>query len=107
MAVLTFKERDYARAVEILGAYLAHDPGIEDFWLYLSISNKRTGDYEQALDAAKRVYSMNPDRVINLINLADIHLKLGDSAQAREFVDRALNIDPQNRQARTLQASLV
>lgn len=107
MAVLTFKERDYARAVEILGAYLAHDPGIEDFWLYLSISNKRTGDYHQALDAAKRVYSMNPDRVINLINLADIHLKLGDSAQAREYVDRALNIDPQNRQARTLQASLV
>ena len=106
LAVLTFKERDYEKAIEILNEYLKHDPAIVDFWLYLSISHKRTGDFKRALDAGNRVLEISPKRVINLINLADIHQKLGDAAQAREFLDRALALDPQNRQARTLQASI-
>ncbi|MBX7059244.1 MAG: SpoIIE family protein phosphatase [Leptospirales bacterium] len=106
MGVLTFKERDYNRAVEILSSYLEHDPGLTDFWLYLSISNKRIGEYHQALEAAQKVYNMSPDRVVNLINLADIHHKLGNYDRAREYIERALDIDPQNRHARQLQASL-
>ena len=106
LAVLTFKERDYERAITILDKYLRHDPGIVDFWLYLSSSHKRTGDLEKALDAGNRVLDIRPDRVINLINLADIHQKLGDAEKAREFLNRALELDPQNRQARTLQSSL-
>ncbi len=106
MGVLTFKERDYNRAVDILSRYLSHDPGLTDFWLYLSISNKRIGEYDKALDAAQKVYDMSPDRVVNLINLADIYQKMGDHERAREFIDRALDIDPQNRHARQLQAVL-
>lgn len=106
LAVLTFKERDYEKAIEILDQYLQHDPAIVDFWLYLSISHKRTGDYDRALDAGNRVLEISPDRVINLINLADIHQKLGNAAKARDFLDRALALDPQNRQARTLQSSI-
>lgn len=106
LAVLTFKERDYEKAIEILNQYLQHDPAIVDFWLYLSISHKRTGDYNRALDAGNRVLDINPDRVINLINLADIHQKLGNAAEARDFLDRALALDPQNRQARSLQSSI-
>src|SRR5262249_40206077 len=63
LAVLTFKDRDYPKAVEILGNYLEHDPNIADFWLYLSIAHKRMGDYTKALDAAMRVYEINPNRI--------------------------------------------
>ncbi|MCR9142546.1 MAG: SpoIIE family protein phosphatase [bacterium] len=106
LAVLTFKERDYEKAIEILNQYLEHDPAIVDFWLYLSISHKRTGDYDRALEAGNRVLDISPDRVINLINLADIHQKLGNTTEARDFLDRALALDPQNRQARSLQSSI-
>ncbi|MEQ9364061.1 MAG: SpoIIE family protein phosphatase [Leptospirales bacterium] len=106
LAVLTFKERDYEKAIEILNQYLQHDPAIVDFWLYLSISHKRTGDYDRALEAGNRVLGISPDRVINLINLADIHQKLGNSTEARDFLDRALALDPQNRQARSLQSTI-
>lgn len=106
LAVLTFKDRDYPRAVEILGNYLEHDPHVADFWLYLSIAHKRMGDYQKALDAALKVYDINPNRVPNLIHLADLYQKLGDVPRAHEILDRALRLDPENRQARSLMGVL-
>lgn len=102
LAVLTFKDRDYPKAVEILGNYLQHDPNVADFWLYLSIAHKRMGDYTKALDAAMRVYEINPNRIPNLIHMADLYQKVGDQAKAQETLDRALGLDPDNRQAKSL-----
>lgn len=102
LAVLTFKEKDYKTAVDILGKYLEGDPDIEDFWLYLSIAHKRNGNYTAALDAANRVYAMNPKRIPNLIQLADLHQKAGRFDRARQFLDDVLRLDPNNRQARSL-----
>lgn len=106
LAVLTFKDRDYPRAVEILSNYLEHDPHVADFWLYLSIAHKRMGEYQKALDAAQKVFDINPNRVPNLIHLADLYQKLGDSARAHEVLERALRLDPDNRQARSLMGVL-
>jgi len=106
MAVLTFKEKDYRQAVEILDKYLQHDPGIVDFWLYLSIAHKRNGNYNKALEAAQRVFEMNPDRVPNLLQLADLYQKLGHMGRARIFLEKALELDPSNEQAQSLQASM-
>ncbi|MBE7440218.1 MAG: SpoIIE family protein phosphatase [Spirochaetales bacterium] len=106
MAVLTFKEKDYRQAVEILDKYLQHDPGIVDFWLYLSIAHKRNGNYNKALEAAQRVFEMNPDRVPNLVQLADLYQKLGHMGRARIFLEKALELDPTNEQAQSLQASM-
>jgi HAMP domain-containing protein len=106
LAVLTFKDRDYPRAVEILENYLEHDPHVADFWLYLSIAHKRMGEYQKALDAALKVYDINPNRVPNLIHLADLYQKLGDTGKAHEALDRALRLDPDNRQARSLMGVL-
>ena len=102
LAVLTFKEKDYKTAVEILGKYLEHDPAIEDFWLYLSIAHKRNGNNDLALDAANRLYDMNPGRIPNLIQLADLYQKNGDIDRARGYIDNVLEKDPNNRQAQSL-----
>lgn len=102
LAVLTFKEKDYKTAVDILGKYLKHDPEIEDFWLYLSIAHKRNGNNEEALDAANRVYEMNANRIPNLLQLADLYQKAGDTERAKGFIDNVLELDPNNRQAQSL-----
>ncbi|MBI3395382.1 MAG: SpoIIE family protein phosphatase, partial [Spirochaetia bacterium] len=105
LAVLTFKDRDYSHAIEILDTYLEHDPKVVDFWLYLSIAHKRLGENDQALQAALKVYELNPDRLPNLINLADLYQKSGDYQTARLYLDQALAIDPSNRQAQSLLAA--
>jgi len=102
LAVLTFKDRDYPKAVEILGSYLEHDPHVADFWLYLSIAHKRMGDYQKSLEAAQKVYEINPQRIPNLIHMADLYQKLGEHARAQDLLDRALQLDPSNRQAKSL-----
>ncbi|HMU83212.1 MAG TPA: SpoIIE family protein phosphatase [Leptospiraceae bacterium] len=102
LAVLTFKDRDYPKAIEILGNYLEHDPHVADFWLYLSIAHKRMGEYERSLEAAQKVYEINPNRIPNLINMADLYQKLGNASRAQELLDRALQLDPGNRQAQSL-----
>lgn len=106
LAVLTFKEKDYSTAVEILSNYLKHDPYIVDFWLYLSIAHKRTGDFDRAMEAALKVYELNPNRIPNLINLADLYQKRGEYTKAREFIEIALQLDPENRQARSVLAAI-
>ena len=107
LAVLTFKIQDYPKAAEILDSYLAHNPEVVDFWLYLSIANKRIGQFEKALQAANKVYELNPNRVPNLIQLADLHQKQGNQDEARKFIEQALRQDPGNQQALALQAGLM
>lgn len=102
LAVLTFKEKDYKTAVEILSSYLQDDPAIVDFWLYLSIAHKRIGNNKEALEAANRVYELNPDRIPNLVQLADLHQKLGNHSESRRLLDLVLEKDPENEQARAL-----
>ena len=55
------------------------------------------------LEAAQKVYEASPDRVVNLVNMADLYQKRGNKGLAREFVEKALELDPENRQARTIQ----
>ena len=92
--------------MDVLEKYLEHDPNIEDFWLYLSIAHKRTGNYDKALEAADKVFELNPDRVPNLIQLSDLHAKLGNSGRARIFAEKALELEPENRQAQQMMESL-
>lgn len=106
MAILTFKEKEYERAINIIEDYLEKDNDVEDFWLYLSIAHKHSGDQDKALEAAQKVYEMNPDRVVNLVNIADIYNTRGNKGLAREFIDKALQLDPENRQAKTIETQL-
>ena len=106
LAVLTFKEKDYRTAVTILSSYLRDDPAIVDFWLYLSIAHKRIGNNAEALEAANRVFELNPDRIPNLVQLADLHQKLGNQSEARRFLDLVIEKDPENEQARALMGAL-
>lgn len=41
LGLLSFKGKDYTTAIEVLNNYLKTDPGLHEYWFYLSIANKK------------------------------------------------------------------
>ncbi len=99
LAVLTFKLQEYNKAVVILERYLSNDPYIEDFWLYLSIAHKKMGNYEKALETIEKAYELNQNRLPILLQLADVHFHLKHIGRAKIFLEKVLEMDPDNEQA--------
>ncbi len=97
LGLLSFKGQDYEKAVELLSKYLTEDPRLSEFWIYLSLAEKKRGNYSEALRAAERLRSMEPENVKNLINLADLHRLQGDTDLARSTAEAAAKIDPEDR----------
>lgn len=102
LGLMSFKGKDYAKAVDILSQYLQMDPDTEEMWYYLSLSQKKMGRYLSSLEASKRVYKLHPDNINNLVNLSDLNRLTGKYDEARKFSERALEIDPDNQNAKKI-----
>lgn len=102
LGLMSFKGKDYAKAVDILSQYLQMDPDTEEMWYYLSLSQKKMGRYLSSLEASKRVYQLHPDNINNLVNLSDLNRLTGKYEEARKFSERALEIDPENQNAKKI-----
>ncbi len=102
LALLSFKGKNYDTAVEVLGKYLEYDPDVADFWFYLSIAHKRLGKYESSLQAAEKFEALQPQNIQNLINLADLNRILGRIEDALAYQKKAIDLDPENRNAQKL-----
>lgn len=102
LGLLSYKEKDYQKAVEVLKHYLHDDENQEEFWYYLSISEKKLGKYKESLEAALHLNEINPSNFSNLLNIADLYRILGDAGQAKLFAERAERIDPENKNIKKL-----
>ncbi|AOP32459.1 serine/threonine protein phosphatase [Leptospira tipperaryensis] len=102
LALLSFKDKDYVKAVEILGKYLELDPELSEYWYYLSVANKKLGRFSEAITASEKVASKQPDNANNLVNLSDLYRLQQKYSEAKEFADKALVIDPQNENAKKI-----
>ncbi|MCB1189246.1 MAG: SpoIIE family protein phosphatase [Leptospiraceae bacterium] len=102
LGLLCFKGKNYEIAVRILNQYLIQDPDTIDLWYYLSIAHKRLGNFLQSIEAAKKIYEIQPDNVYNLINLSDLYRRIGKFSEARFYSNKAIEIDPENKNARKL-----
>jgi HAMP domain-containing protein len=102
LSLLTFKGKDYEKAIQVLDIYLKQDPDAGEFWYYLSVAQKKMGDYEKALDAGLKAMSFSPDFLSNLINIADLYRLLGKPAESREYVEKAEKLDPDNKNVKKL-----
>ncbi len=97
LGLLSFKGRDYERAVEVLRKYLNEDPTSSEFWIYLSLAEKKRGNYDEAIKAAEYLNEIEPDNVKNLINLADLHRLTGQDSEALKLARAAQNLAPEDR----------
>ena len=97
LGLLSFKGEDYERAVVVLRKYLEEDPTSPKFWIYLSLAEKKRGNYGEALKAAEYLKKIEPQNVKNLINLADLHRLTGERGKAHEIALQARDIAPDDR----------
>jgi tetratricopeptide (TPR) repeat protein len=73
-----------------------------------SWSNARGGDptlRQRAVDELRATVAIKPTHVPALVNLGKLELALGDEPAARAALQRALRLDPTNREARRLLAA--
>ncbi|TGK14128.1 HAMP domain-containing protein [Leptospira fletcheri] len=106
LGLLSFKEKDYPLAVQVLSKYLSYDPDTAELWYYLSIAEKKLGNLTQALQAAKMVNQLQPMNVQNLVNLSDLNRLLGHKEEAIQYTKNAEEIDPENKNIRKLKKLL-
>ncbi|TGK07107.1 HAMP domain-containing protein [Leptospira semungkisensis] len=102
LGLLSFKGKNYAKAVEVLNKYLGADPDLVEYWYYLSLANRRIGRMDEAILAAKRMEELQPDNPMNLINLSDLYRQTEQFELALEYAHMALEKDPENENAQKL-----
>ncbi len=102
LGLLSFKGKNYGKAVEVLNKYLGSDPDLVEYWYYLSLANRRIGRMDEAILAAKRMEELQPDNSLNLINLSDLYRQTEQFELALEYAKMALAIDPENENAQKL-----
>ncbi|AOP32457.1 serine/threonine protein phosphatase [Leptospira tipperaryensis] len=102
LGLLSFKGKDYSTAIEVLDNYLKTDPGLHEYWFYLSIANKKVGKYDHALHASLKLKEIQPDNLSNLINLSDIYRLMDQFDLAEEVANQIMHLDPGNQNGERL-----
>ncbi|TGK16166.1 SpoIIE family protein phosphatase [Leptospira kmetyi] len=102
LGLLSFKDKDYVKAVEILGKYLEVDPELSEYWYYLSVANKKLGRFPEAISASEKAIVKQPENANNLVNLSDLYRLQHEYERAKEFAIKALDLDPQNENAKKI-----
>ena len=106
LGILSFKDKDYRTAVEVLRIYLNQNPEATQFWYYLSIAEKALSNYTEALLAAEALEELEPENIHNLVNLADLNRLLGRFNNARLYLEEATQLDPENKHVQRMQSIL-
>lgn len=100
--LVCFKGKEYETAIRILNHYLSQDPDNQEMWYYLSLAQRKIGNYLQSIESAKTFHKFNPKNVQNLINLSDLYRLNGNYEEARKYTNMALKLDPENKNIKKL-----
>jgi tetratricopeptide (TPR) repeat protein len=101
------ERQDYPAMIEPLQTALALDPGAYDVHLNLAYACQRTGHLDQAEAEASWCLTHKPDDVSALRIQALVARDRGDFARSRQFLERALVIQPNDVDCRILEADLL
>jgi TolB-like protein/tetratricopeptide (TPR) repeat protein len=90
---------DWAQAQADMDRALALDPGDATIQRRYGLLLETLGHPEEALAATRRATELDPLFAGNWVNLGAFHINAGDYGRAREALQRALEIDPENGEA--------
>jgi len=96
---------DYARAASMLSTTITTQPSA-DAYMYLGIALAHTREWERAEDTFLEGASRYPQDPRFHNELAGVYIEANDLDRARESLTRALAIDPQNKYALDLRATI-
>src|SRR5262252_4963719 len=96
---------DYAKAANLLSSQIKTEPSADAF-VYLGISYAHIREWMRAEEALKEGASRYPQDPRFHNELAGVYLAANDLDRARQALQDALDIDPENKYARDLLATV-
>ncbi len=97
LGLVSYKGKNYDVASKVLTEFLKDNANVSEYWYYLAMSDKKLGNYENALKAAHEAQKLDPDNLQNLVNLADVSRLMGNLDRALTYVTRAQAMDSTNK----------
>jgi eukaryotic-like serine/threonine-protein kinase len=87
-------ELDYERALQEFRTAQAGDPGNGDLAWARGLVERRLGHWDQARVDLRRAADLDPRSQVKSLDLAELHLRLRDYAEAERYMNRALELEP-------------
>ncbi|RHX84580.1 PP2C family protein-serine/threonine phosphatase [Leptospira stimsonii] len=103
---LHFRKKDYKQAATLLTEYIEDHPGDGDMIYLASFCFKKNQEYGKAIDMAERIRLRNPGHPSNLIQLAELYLKVGNVSKAEKILSLAQVIEPNSKELLILSKNL-
>ncbi|MCC5815543.1 MAG: SpoIIE family protein phosphatase [Leptospira sp.] len=94
-----FDDKKYGDTIDRINEFHKINKETDLFWFEKSVCYKQLQDYESAKLSGEVCRKFQPNRIANLINLADCYRMLGEEEQARNLLHTALKIEPENESA--------
>jgi tetratricopeptide (TPR) repeat protein len=88
--------KSYVRICELAIPYISMRPDDLDMLYLVSYCQKKLKKYESALDYAERLKIRDPNNILYMVNLAEIHLVMGNTHKAQEIADHIRTIEEDN-----------
>lgn len=98
--------KSYVRICEIAIPYISMRPDDLDMLYLVSYCQKKLKKYELALDYAERLKIREPNNILYMVNLAEIHLILGNTHKAQEIANYIRTIDADNEKLLLLEEAI-
>lgn len=102
LGLVAFKEKDYYSAMLGFKEYLQNKKEKSELWYFLSISYKKLGQIQDAIQAALRHEEYYPHDVRNLLHLAELYRLVGKKELSQRFANKALNLNTSEPTARKI-----
>lgn len=87
------QEKDYARALELIGPVLAEDPNMTDAHFTAAVAYMGLKDYQKAIDEMYKTLALKPDHVMALYNLGHVHEVIGNLKEAESWYQKVLGYE--------------
>ena len=87
-------ELDYERALREFRTAQASDPGNGDLAWARGLVERRLGQWDQARTDLRRAVDLDPRSLVKSLDLAELHLRLREYAEAERYMNRALELEP-------------
>ena len=87
-------ELDYQRALREFRTAQAGDPGNGDLAWARGLVERRLGQWDQARVDLRRAVDLDPRSLVKSLDLAELHMRLREYAEAERYMNRALELEP-------------
>jgi len=99
---LHLEQKDYASATSLLDGYTCNHPAEENYLYLASYCHRKNRNYQKAIDLGERLRIRAATHTENLINLGKSYIMMKNPERARAILKEALELEPDNKNAREL-----